>query len=232
VYKTNNSMTYSPSDLMVFMNSPFSSWMARLSADFPERLEGIEKDHDEMMGLLASKCNEHETLFLDELKQQYGADNVAVINPDRATAQQATKEAMDTGYQVIFQAYLKRDAFAGFADFLIRREGESALGDYYYEAWDTKLSKKTKPYFVMQLCCYSWMLEAIQGKLPEEAVVVLGDKTQERLRLPAYSSYFNNLKAQFLTTQKNFTGEQSTMPDPSLESDHGAWASYAKELMV
>ena len=137
---------------------------------------------------------------------------------------------MEKGYQVIFQAYLKRDAFAGFADFLVRREGDSDLGHYYYEAWDTKLSKTTKPYFVMQLCCYSWMLEKAQGKLPEEAVVVLGDKKEDRLRLPAYSSYFNNLKAQFLVTQNNFTGEQSTMPDPSLESDHGALGQLCQSI--
>jgi len=49
--------------------------------------------------------------------------------------------------------------------FLVRREGKSDLGDYY-EAWDTKLSKTTRPYFIVQLCCYSWMLEEI----PEEAV--------------------------------------------------------------
>ena len=216
---------------MAFMNSPFSSWMARLSIDYPQRLEGIEKDHDEIMGLLANKGNEHELLFLDQMKQQYGADNVAIINVDQATAEKATKEAMEKGYQVIFQAYLKRDDFAGFSDFLVRREGDSDLGHYYYEAWDTKLSKTTKPYFVMQLCCYSWMLEKVQGKLPEEAVIVLGDEKQNRLRLPAYLSYFNNLKAKFLVTQNNFNGEQSSMPDPSLESDHGAWGSYAKALM-
>jgi len=231
VYKINGKITYSPTDLMVFMSSPLSSWMARLSVDYPERLKGIEKDHDEMMGLLANKGNEHELLFLDQMKQKFGPDNVALINPDRKTAEQDTKEAMEKGYQVIFQAYLKRDAFAGFADFLVRCEGDSDFGHYYYEAWDTKLSKTTKPYFVMQLCCYSWMLEKAQGKLPKEAVVVLGDKKEDRLRLPAYSSYFNNLKAQFLVTQNNFIGEQSTMPDPSLESDHGAWGSYAKALM-
>jgi predicted RecB family nuclease len=136
---------------MAFMNSPFSSWMARLSLDYPQRLEGIEKDHDEIMGLLANKGNEHELLFLDQMKQQYGADNVAIINVDQATAEKATKEAMEKGYQVIFQAYLKRDDFAGFADFLVRREGDSDLGHYYYEAWDTKLSKTTKPYFVVLL---------------------------------------------------------------------------------
>jgi len=97
---------------MVFMSSPLSSWMARLYVDYPERLEGIEKDQDEMMDLLANKGNEHELLFLGEMKQQYGSVNVAVINPDLKTAEHATKEAMEKGYQVIFQAYLKRDAFA------------------------------------------------------------------------------------------------------------------------
>ena len=119
------------------MSSPLSSWMARLSVDYPERLEGIEKDRDEMMGLLANKGNEHELLFLGEMKQQFGPDNVVLINPDRKTAEQDTKEAMEKGYQVIFQAYLKRDAFAGFADFLVRCEGDSDFGHYYYEVWDT-----------------------------------------------------------------------------------------------
>ena len=126
------------------MSSPLSSWMARLSVDYPERLKGIEKDRDEMLDLLANKGNEHELLFLGEMKQQYGSDNVAVINPDLKTAEQDTKEAMEKGYQVIYQAYLKRGAFAGFADFLVRCEGDSDLGHYYYEAWDTKLSKTTK----------------------------------------------------------------------------------------
>ena len=63
--KINGTIIYSASDLMVFMKSPFSSWMARLSIDYPERRKGIEKDHDELMGLLANKGNEHELLFLE-----------------------------------------------------------------------------------------------------------------------------------------------------------------------
>ena len=222
---------FSPSDLIVHMNSPFASWMARLSIDYPERLEGIEKDHDEMMGLLAEKGNEHEDLFLQHLKEAYGAENVAEIEADRRTAREATITAMKAGYAVIFQAYLERDHFAGFADFLVRREGQSELGAYYYEAWDTKLSKTTRPYFIVQLCCYSWMLAKDQGKVPDEAVVVLGNKTKERFRIAAYYSYFQNLKQQFLQVQENFTGAEDTMPDPSLETNFGAWGTYAKQLM-
>jgi len=88
------------------MNSPFTSWMARLFVDYPERLEGIEKDHDEMMVLLANKGNEHEVLFLGELKQQYGPENIAVINPDLSTAEQATKDAMDKGLKLYFRPTL------------------------------------------------------------------------------------------------------------------------------
>ena len=56
--------SFSPSDLIVHMGSPFASWMARLSIDHPERLKGIEKDHDKMKVFLADKGKENEDLFL------------------------------------------------------------------------------------------------------------------------------------------------------------------------
>ena len=138
---------------------------------------------------------------------------------------------MQSGSKVIFQAYLERDNFAGYADFLVRREGKSDLGDYYYEAWDTKLSKSIKPYFLVQLSCYSWMLEAVQGKLPEEVVVVLGNQKEEPIRIAAYYSYFLNLKQQFLDAQNTFNSDWSSIPDPALYSDYGEWGSFAKELL-
>ena len=231
MYKKSLENVFSASDLIVYMSSAFASWMARLALEEPKRLDGIEKDHDEMMGLLAEKGNKHEELFLQHLIEEYGTENIAEIKADRRTAAAATRKAMAVGYKVIFQAYLERDRFAGFADFLVRREGKSNLGDYYYEAWDTKLSKSTRPYFIVQLCCYSWMLELIQGTIPEETVVVLSDRTKERFRIAAYYSYFQSVKQQFLQTQENFTGAEDTMPDPSLERSYGAWASYAKQLM-
>jgi len=103
------------------MGSPFASWMARLALDKPSLVEGIEKDHDKLMGLLAEKGNLHEEFFFEQLKQDYGSEHVAVIEEDRKTAGPETLKAMQAGYKVIFQAYLQRD---GFADFLVRREGK------------------------------------------------------------------------------------------------------------
>ena len=213
------------------MSSPFASWMERLKIDHPEKVEGIPLDEDAMMDLLAQKGNEHESEYLAHLIEQYGQANVAMIDRDAASASQKTKEAMTHGYEVIFQAYLERDAFKGYSDFLIKRPGKSLLGDYYYEAWDTKLSKTTRPYFIVQLCCYSWMLESIQGRLPEEVVVVLGNKIEDRMRIAPYFAYFENLKKQFLLAQQNFTGDMSHIPDPAYCNEFGVWSRYAKELM-
>ena len=232
MYKSSpNSYVYSASDLTLFMRSPFASWMARLELDKPEQVAGIKKDKDAMMGLLANKGNSHENQYLEKIRKEYGANNVVEIKTDRETAAAETLKAMQSGYKVIFQAYLQRDNFAGYADFLVRREGKSGLGDYYYEAWDTKLSKSIKPYFLVQLSCYSWMLEAVQGKLPEEVVVVLGNQEKEPVRIAAYYSYFLNLKQQFLDAQKAFNSDWSSIPDPALYSDYGEWGSFAKQLL-
>ena len=126
---TPNTYLYSPSDLVLFERSPFASWMARLEIDKPEQLIGIDKDQDKMMALLAKKGNEHEASYLEKFKTDLGAENVYEITPDKTLRATDTLEAMKAGYQVIFQAYLKRDNFAGSADFLIRKEGVSSLGN-------------------------------------------------------------------------------------------------------
>jgi uncharacterized protein len=232
MYKTAlNTYIFSPSDLVLFERSPFASWMARLEIDKPEQLIGIKKDQDAMMSLLAGKGLQHEAHYLEKLKTDLGADNVCEITTDRKLRAIDTLDAMRAGYQVIFQAYLERDNFAGSADFLIRKEGNSSLGNYCYEAWDTKLSQSTKTYFIIQLCCYSWMLEAVQGKVPEHAVVALGNKKEETYPLAGYYYYFLNLKTQFLKAQDAFQNDWSMMPDLALCSDYGVWSTFAKDAL-
>ena len=43
----------------------------------------------------------------------------------------------------------------GFADFLLRADTPSDLGAHSYEAYDTKLAKHPKPYFILQLGFYT-----------------------------------------------------------------------------
>lgn len=231
MYKnSSDQLIFSPSDLVLSMRSPFASWMERLAIESPAMIAGIEKDHDPMMALLAAKGNTHESNFLKSLQDKHGAAAIAIVKSkshhDRAIE---TFGYMKDGSRFIYQAYLSRDGFAGNADFLVKVEGKSNLGDYHYEAWDTKLSQTTRPYFLIQLCCYSWMLESIQGLIPNEVAIVLGDLTEDRFRIARYYSFFDRLKRDFLNAQYAFTADFSCMPDPAYYSDHGAWVSFAKD---
>ena len=126
--------------------------------DDPDILSLIDPD-DPMLRTLQKKGYEHEDAFLKLLKSK--EKNVVEIK--RASSeimQSCTRAAMESGADVIAQAYLQLDNFGGLADFLIKVAGESRLGNYHYEVWDTKLSKKVKPYFAIQLCCYAEMLES------------------------------------------------------------------------
>ena len=227
-------LVYSPSDLTLFMRSPFASWMDRLALTD----KSLKKNEaDPMLNLLAKKGNTHETDFLKALINQFGEENIAQITGDKQHAAQNTADAIKAGYSVIFQAYLERDSFKGYADFLIKKPGQSKLGDYYYEVWDTKLAKTTRPYFIVQLCCYNWMLEPHQDLLGVEIVVVLGDKNADgttrtdRIRATAHYSYFEALKTQFLTFQNDFTGDISQQPDPAFCTDFGNWGDYAQTIL-
>lgn len=226
-------LIFSPTDLTNFMESPFISWMDRFALENPGFLEGIEFHKDSMLELLAAKGISHEDEFLDELQKEYGKENVKVLSSkDREVARRETIQAMSDGYQIIFQAYLERDNFAGYSDFLFKVDGESKFGSYHYEAWDTKLSSKIKPYFLLQLSCYSWMLEEMQGVLPGEIVVVMGNKVKERFRIANFYSYFQLLKEQFIEANRKFKNNLDDQPNPEIFSKLGKWEGYGTDLMI
>ncbi len=68
--------------------------------------------------------------------------------------------AIDNRAPVIFKAALSDTRFQGFADFLILNDRGC------YQAWDAKLARSPKPYFPVQLCCYSEMLVETAHRSP------------------------------------------------------------------
>lgn len=99
---------------------------------------------------------------------------------------------------VIYQAVFADDEWHGVSDFLVRIERPSTLGDWSYEAWDTKLARHTKPYFVLQLCFYSERLARLQGVTPEEMVVVLGTGELDRLLYREFDAYYRSVRRRFV----------------------------------
>src|ERR1043166_4495147 len=121
---------------------------------------------------------EHEQKYLDELKSR--GLTITEISTDTlwSVAAEATRAAMAQGVDVIYQATFLQEPWGGRADFLRRVETPSSLGNWSYEAVETKLAKSTKARALIQLCLYSELVAAIQGREPARMHVVLGRGAQ------------------------------------------------------
>jgi len=228
MYQEKESYIYSPSDLCRYMSSPFASWMERHVIDLTDHAYKPD-DTDDMQGLLQDKGEAHEAKFLDKFKEQ-GKHVVEISGATNSEKMKATEAAMIDGAEVIFQACLQLLPFRGYADFLVKVPGDSKLGDFHYEVWDTKLSKTPKPYFIIQLCSYTEILAAIQGRPADEIAVVLGNDELARYRVSDFYFYYQHLKQQFLASEKNFDPE--LMPDPANSNDWGRWGTVAEQLLI
>jgi predicted RecB family nuclease len=121
---------------------------------------------DEQLQLIIAKGLEHERGFLARLRTD--GHDIAELD---AGAQDTvlTLAAMQQRKAFIYQARLQNEQFGGFADFLARADGASLLGDWHYEAWDTKLARSPHASFIIQLCAYTELLEHLQGRRPAAA---------------------------------------------------------------
>jgi predicted RecB family nuclease len=220
-------LLFSPSDLISFMESPFASHMERRRlAD--RSVSSLIDPEDPLLNSLRKRGYDHEEGFLSFLKSgDRTVTEISRASNDEMLAQ--TRQALSDGPDVIAQAFLELDDFSGFADFLVKVPGCSKLGDYHYEVWDTKLSRKMKPYFAIQLCCYAEMLENEQGRRPENVAIVLGDNKTSHLRVADYFGYYRNLKASFVEYHKCWKADKA--PDPAENVSHGRWSQYARKLL-
>ena len=203
--------------------------MERFYLDHPGEAEP-DLDTEEMQ-LVQNKGIEHELNFLAALKN---AGRGVTDFGSQKEHLQATLSAMRRGDEIIYQGYLVRDEFAGYSDFLVREDSPSSLGAWSYEPWDTKFARHPKPYFLVQLCCYAEMLEAVQGVRPRHLRVVLGAKTDAGpepapFRTDDFFFYYRALKEAFLEQQRAFDPAQQ--PEINPFADLGRWAGYAERIL-
>lgn len=166
--------------------------------------------------LLARKGDEHEERYLERLKAE-GREVVEIAIDDGSVAAlqvavERTAAAMAAGAEVIYQGAFLHEGFRGHTDFLFRVDRPSDLGDHSYEVADTKLARRAKPYFILQLCFYSDLVAEVQGIEPERIHIVLGDATTQSFRVPEFSAYFRHVRDSF--TAQLTSGFDDTYPEP------------------
>lgn len=227
--KNGPDIVYSPTDLTTFVGSPFASWMARFALEHKGDLPQADAP-DGLMTLLGERGIEHEQAKLSLFRSEGKSIREIAAKGPRDARAAATLEALQSGADIIYQAYLELAPFAGVADFLVKVPGESALGDWHYVVWDTKLSSAVKPDYLLQMCCYAEMLEKIQQRLPETLTVALGNGDDAPFRTADYMSYYQCIKADFLESQASF--DSTAQPDPAASDTWGRWSDYANGLLL
>ncbi len=225
MHKRQGRLVYSPSDLIRFLESPYASFMERLRLEDPERY--VRDEVDAQLGLVAAKGDEHEDRYakalvaegrdLCEIDDDAEADVDAVAN---------TRAALVAGREFVYQGVLELPPFRGKADFLVRLDERAADGSFLYEVHDAKLAAKPKPYYLVQLCCYAEMLEAMQGTRPERVAVILGTGETRSFRTEDFRYHYLAVKAAFLEQMAAFRPDaEPPLPDP--RADHKPWQSRA-----
>lgn len=220
-------LVLSASDLNNFLACPHLTTLDLAQArgeleDEPERGADAE--------LLARKGDEFEQRYLDSLTTEGrqvaeipGGDGSEVALLDAVAR---TEKAMRGGSDVIYQATFFKDGLRGHADFLFRVDRPSKLGDFSYEVADTKLARRAKPYFILQLCFYSELLAAVQGVEPERIHVILGHGEHRSFRRAEFSAYFRRVRAAFLAA---LADGQSTYPEPVAHCEICRWRAVCDE---
>ena len=217
-------LIFSPSDLMVFMESEYASMMDRHHREFPGRF--VPDEQTATNELLAARGDAHEKAVLDEFKSN--GNTVLEIEADRSRMPEAvaeTRAALDGHADVIFQAVLTAGPFSGFSDFLVK-DPESGQ----WEVWDTKLARSVKSKFLIQLCCYAEMIEEMTGTLPGKIGVILGDGTRESFTTTEYYSYYKEVKKAFMEHMDAFNPD--VLPDPTGFGTNGKWDSLASDWVA
>jgi len=220
--KDSGHLLYSPSDLVRYLASPFASWMDRYHLENPGAVASDEPTEDEK--LIAQTGDQHERAVLDEFKSS-AANLVEVQKNDPVVARKMTLSAISAKAPIIYQAALENGRFAGFADFLVLDASAR------YQVWDTKLARSPRPYYAIQLCCYSEMLAAVTGgQMPQKFGIILGTKDRVEFHVEDFIHYYRRIKASFLAMQDSFTGKMADRPEPLPRADHGRWASHAEKF--
>jgi uncharacterized protein len=218
-------LIFSPTDLIGFGASPFASWMDRHYLEYGG-VDSPDADTEDQK-LIVRTANAHERAVLDDLKSSASSiveiPDSGHIGIEEARAQSIA--AIGAGVPIIHGAALEHDRFAGIADFLLR----TASGGY--QVWDAKLARSPKPYYAIQLCCYSEMLAAMTDS-PMAATfgIILGNQERLEFRVEDFVHYYRHLKARFLAMQDGFTGRMADRPEPLPLADHGRWTTHAEKF--
>jgi uncharacterized protein len=211
----------SPSSLNQFLGCEHRTFLDLRRASGHLASEPLHPD----VALLLERGERHEATILAQL-QASGHDVVSLPRVGTiAERELATTEAMTAGAHVIHQACLTDENWVGYADFLIRVETPSDLGDWSYEVHDAKLGSHPQPRHVFQLLFYNEQLARVQGTEPARIHLVLGNGDRPWFSPQEFEAYAGRVKARFQERRDELDAADATpaYPYPVADCDFCPW---------
>lgn len=126
-----------------------------------------------------------------------------------------TLKLMKAGVETIYQGVLKNDELVGIPDFLIKAEGNSIFGNYYYYAVDIKGASTSRERYLFQLAGYSYLLGEVQNFTPLYGGLLLLD-------LDLQIKHFYRLIKQVvngISESRKILNDPESMPDLFIDSN-------------
>nr|WP_225953815.1 bifunctional RecB family nuclease/DEAD/DEAH box helicase [Kibdelosporangium phytohabitans] len=182
-------MVISPGDLVDLLECEHRSVLDHALA---MRVDGAPQPQDPQNLLVAKHGIAHEQATLERLEARFEVVKIDLPAPrPEALAKAAgqTRQAIESGAPVIYQAVFYDGSFYGRADFLIRD------ADGGYEPHDTKLTRHAKPSAVLQLTTYAAALRDAGYPAGPEMHLVLGDGSTHSYRVNDFLPLVLDLRA-------------------------------------
>ncbi len=213
-------LVFSATDLANHLGCKHLTLLNKLNAE--GSLETIFRS-DPILDVLIERGLKHEDEYIQHLKKS-GLSVVEIREFSGAAGIEKTRDAMTAGADVIVQAALQRGQWGGRADFLIKVDSPSELGDWSYEVTDAKLSQNTRAGTILQLCLYSEIVSGIQGTMPRMMSVVKPGEpfAYDSFRVDDFLSYYRLIKRQFMDAVESDSLKQ-TYPEPTQHCDVCRW---------
>ena len=222
-----NKFYISPTDLNNFVSCNYHAFN-----DLNEDIKGLKKkEPSEDMKLWRKYGKDHEKNYFEKLKNKYS--NNITINPTKSydDRYKDTVEAIKKGYDLIYKAYFIEDEFRGEADFIIKNNEKSKLGNFSYEVYDTKITKNLKPLHVLQITSYSYLISKITGILPKLMHLVDGNNEHHSYKVTEFLDYFKFTRSKF----KKFLsdkGEKNLYPEKCNHCNYCIWQEECLKIWV
>ncbi len=221
-YSVDNAVTYTSEDVVLFKESPFASFMERLTLENPGH--GIPPDLDTSppQDTITRQDDLAETLRAEQ--REVSLIDWDAEEPIRRTA---TLEAMRHGVDFIVNGQLALGPLSGSANLLMRTSGYSELGSYLYIPCDTQ--GKTGLQSAFRLCFLADLLHSLQGQLPPQMLIIRGGSDVLPLKTEDHIFHYLAVKQRFMLVQREF--RKHRMPNPAESSAFGRWSDCANEVM-